>query len=693
MKLREVTASLLVFAVFLGQSKASAGMPSSIGSEIVQSTNQAAPDEKFEQRRQHFNSGRRLLLDKHVPFEPEDLLRDERPQQLKDALQTMPEMKEVRYETAPLTGAYLADTIYLPENVILSGHTVILANNIVFEGKNPVIRGPFDLHIFPSQPIAVLGAALAATLHARTGMMNVSLTSHSLPSYRLFRNVNDSQSHTITFDTSGPAPARRRPPGRTAPTLRSAAWNIGYGTFQSQDTSGNAGNNGTSGTPGAAGTAGQTPVAGLDGDCSDVANASNDGRGGTNGTNGQPAGAGGAGSPGGTGGDAGAITANIADGDFNTYVFKANGGAGGAGGEGGNGGVGGNAGNGSNGGKGVACGCSVGNGGTSGKGGDGGAGSAAGDGGAGGPGGNGSAISVSLPSGSPGANTFNTGGAGGAGGAGGSGGRGGFGGAAGTPGSGATACGQIGTPGIQNFPGNSAASGTSGNAGPNGSPGLSGPPPSITFRTKVSGGCGALCVPDPCLNGAAAGLIGAFNSPSCSPIIIDTTGKGFQLTSAEDGVQFDIEGSGRPVQIAWTAIGSGNAFLVLDRNHNGVIDNGTELFGNFTAQPKSPQPNGFLALAEFDKPENGGNGDGITDQRDSVYFQLRLWIDENHDGMAQPGELHTLLEMGVQSLSLDYRESGRTDEFGNQFRFKAKIKDLKGADTGRSAYDVFLLTK
>ena len=104
MKLREVTASLLVFAVFLGQSKASAGMPSSIGSEIVQSTNQAAPDEKFEQRRQHFNSGRRLLLDKHVPFEPEDLLRDERPQQLKDALQTMPEMKEVRYETAPLTG-------------------------------------------------------------------------------------------------------------------------------------------------------------------------------------------------------------------------------------------------------------------------------------------------------------------------------------------------------------------------------------------------------------------------------------------------------------------------------------------------------------------------------------------------------------------------------------------------------------
>ena len=181
--------------------------------------------------------------------------------------------------------------------------------------------------------------------------------------------------------------------------------------------------------------------------------------------------------------------------------------------------------------------------------------------------------------------------------------------------------------------------------------------------------------------------------PLCSPIIVDTTGEGFRLTSAANGVPFDIRGNGHPIQIAWTAIGSGNAFLVLDRNHNGTIDNGTELFGNFTAQPRSPQPNGFLALAEFDKPENGGNGDGVIDERDAIYFQLRLWIDENHDGVSQPEELHTLAAMGVKSLSLDYHESGRTDEFGNRFRFRSRITDLKGADTGRSAYDVFLVVK
>src|SRR5271155_2603465 len=60
---------------------------------------------------------------------------------------------------------------------------------------------------------------------------------------------------------------------------------------------------------------------------------------------------------------------------------------------------------------------------------------------------------------------------------------------------------------------------------------------------------------------------------SNSPIIVDTTGLGFRLTSAEDGVWFDIHADGHPILISWTAAGSGNAFLALDRNHNGRIDN------------------------------------------------------------------------------------------------------------------------
>ena len=181
-----------------------------------------------------------------------------------------------------------------------------------------------------------------------------------------------------------------------------------------------------------------------------------------------------------------------------------------------------------------------------------------------------------------------------------------------------------------------------------------------------------------------------------SPIIIDTTGQGFHLTSAQNGVRFDMKGDGTPIQIAWTAPGSGNAFLALDRNHNGIIDDGTELFGNFTQQPKSPTPNGFLALAEFDKPENGGNADGIIDEHDAVFSHLVLWIDENHDGIPQPNELHSLSEFGITSLSLNYKALGRKDEYGNYYHFRAKVNPTSPSDqtdSGRWAYDVFLVTK
>jgi hypothetical protein len=177
-----------------------------------------------------------------------------------------------------------------------------------------------------------------------------------------------------------------------------------------------------------------------------------------------------------------------------------------------------------------------------------------------------------------------------------------------------------------------------------------------------------------------------------SPIIIDPTGHGYHLTSAQNGVIFDMKGDGHPVQTAWTASNSGDGFLALDRNGNGVIDSGKELFGDFTDQPPSNAPNGFLALAVFDKPENGGNGDGMIDARDKVWPSLRLWIDENHDGISQPGELHKLDDLGIHSLDLKYTLSERKDEFGNVFRYKGKINP-EGQDDGvqRVIWDVFLI--
>jgi hypothetical protein len=192
------------------------------------------------------------------------------------------------------------------------------------------------------------------------------------------------------------------------------------------------------------------------------------------------------------------------------------------------------------------------------------------------------------------------------------------------------------------------------------------------------------CAGNPCVEGCCQGD---------DPIVIDLSGQGYELTSAKDGVKFDFFANGKPVQLAWTAGGWSGGFLALDRNGNGKIDNGTELFGNVTPQPTpgTGKGNGFLALAVFDQPANGGNGDGIIDSRDAIYSKLVVWVDKNHNGISDPGELIGLKQAGVQSISLKYDKNSWTDMYGNKFRYRASLMRSAPINPAQQwVYDVIL---
>jgi hypothetical protein len=166
------------------------------------------------------------------------------------------------------------------------------------------------------------------------------------------------------------------------------------------------------------------------------------------------------------------------------------------------------------------------------------------------------------------------------------------------------------------------------------------------------------------------------------------------LSSATEGVDFDLDADGTPEPRAWTLDDSDDAWLALDRNGNGTIDGGAELFGDRTPQPIPPvgvEMNGFLALAEFDRRENGGDSNGWIDSHDAIFSSLRLWQDVNHNGASEPNELHTLAAMGLLRFDLDYRASKRIDQHGNEFGYRAKVRDERGAQLGRWAWDVFLV--
>jgi len=235
----------------------------------------------------------------------------------------------------------------------------------------------------------------------------------------------------------------------------------------------------------------------------------------------------------------------------------------------------------------------------------------------------------------------------------------------------------------------------------------------------------------------------AAQQPEGDPLVIDLDGKNFDgaFTDVRGGVTFDFFHPGEPVEIAWTAVSRNIGFLVLNRHGDKIPSNSKEasrmwfeilrnwkqqakagvpaeeplsfhvtssreMFGTLTNQPLSEaegkqalaeaaegkpwDPNGFRALAFFDRPENGGNANGVIDEGDVVYSHLRVWVDTAHNGRSEDGKMYTLAELGIKTISLNYTHSEKADSNGNCFRLVSNMGLIEGEKITPQIYDVNL---
>ncbi len=142
-----------------------------------------------------------------------------------------------------------------------------------------------------------------------------------------------------------------------------------------------------------------------------------------------------------------------------------------------------------------------------------------------------------------------------------------------------------------------------------------------------------------------------FPATKSDPLVFDLDGYGVETTDVENGIYFDLNNDGFAEKTAW--IGSNEGFLAYDRNKNGIIDSGKELFGDFTIiKSGNYASNGFAALAELDT-----NADSKIDSKDSEFSNLKI--------LTGALEIRNLNELGIQSINLDYTNVNETDGNNN----------------------------
>jgi Ca2+-binding RTX toxin-like protein len=178
-------------------------------------------------------------------------------------------------------------------------------------------------------------------------------------------------------------------------------------------------------------------------------------------------------------------------------------------------------------------------------------------------------------------------------------------------------------------------------------------------------------------------------APRRDPLLLDLDGDGIETLGTGAVTFFDHDANGFAELTGWA--GTDDGLLVMDRDGDGRIASGRELFGDQTVlQSGAVAASGMQALAEWDLAANGGNGDGMIDASDSAWSRLRVWRDADGDGFTDAGELISLSDAGIGALSLLFGETGVADGAGNM---QARLSSFVRADGSLGAMGDYLLAR
>ncbi len=156
--------------------------------------------------------------------------------------------------------------------------------------------------------------------------------------------------------------------------------------------------------------------------------------------------------------------------------------------------------------------------------------------------------------------------------------------------------------------------------------------------------------------------------PFKTPLLIDLSGEGITTLPIEDGVKFDFKGESDHIHTGWA--GKNTGFLVMDRNNDGLINDGRELFGDHTPLPNGgTASDGAIALTALD-----GNQDRRIDRNDTVWEHLKIWQDINSNGASEHNELKSLIDIGLKSINLSFVKDSSLDQSGNIHELSSTVE-------------------